>query len=99
MIISVGAFILITGLILFVLGPSWVGLLVALIVVLAAVVVRAYLPDRRARKSIAGDVECPHCGSLQTDEITKVLPDGSERITMHCFSCGRDFGPEALPSD
>jgi hypothetical protein len=94
-LISVGA-ILIVGLLFrvgylriwssFLFGP---GLLLATgFGALLALLYRRLRRVRVPRVSMhPGEVECPQCGSVQTDQVEKMRPDGEFDTSWVCFAC------------
>ena len=92
---AAAAFLLGTGFVLWVFGPTWIGLLVAFILVLAAFTLRSVWPGGSRKELMSGEFECPHCASLQTDQVERMAPDGQEYSVMHCFACDRDFQLDA----
>lgn len=75
---------------------SWFGFAAfAIAPALAGMVGLAYVAftdsNRRRGAVLAGLRPCPRCGSMQTDAMEEVAPDGSDRRFWRCFACSHDW--------
>lgn len=77
------------------LGPTWgtfFGVIAALAVVSALKSVFEKSSWREDEPDTAGEAECPHCGSLQTDVVERYDDKGREYRQRVCFACDEPIG-------
>ncbi len=99
LLLSLTAFVIGTLGIFLTFGVSWAGLLLTFALVLLVSVVRhmGWLrsgPDEEAIDP--GSIECPHCGSMQTDYDVRYDSQGREYDQLCCFACNRDIDESRL---
>ncbi|MFW5966210.1 MAG: hypothetical protein ACOCV2_01775, partial [Persicimonas sp.] len=71
---------------------TYLGIIAALAVVSALSRAFGVSSWREKEVDTAGEEECPHCGSLQTDVVERYDDEGREYRQRVCFACDEPIG-------